>query len=148
MQSKLLFTILFLPFLSSCLVQNPRYSEIRQVLKLQIGMSLEEVAGIMETPPYDLKGVSENGEFTYIYKYRVEELRRIPYVMNKNKGFKSRGKFVDLFVFFSKEGKVVQIESCSECDTEVEQEKKIDLNNLITALITTVPIIFLYLGLR
>lgn len=148
MKLKLLLPALLGILLSSCLVQNPRYSEVRQVLKLEIGMSLQEVAAIMETPPYDLKSVSETGEFTYIYKYRVEELRRFMYIMNRNKGFKSRGKYVDLFVFFSKEGKVVQIESCSECNLEEDQETKIDINNLITVLITTVPIIFLYLGLR
>lgn len=143
-----LFVLFLISIFSSCVVRSPRYSEISQVLKIQLGMSLQEVAQIMETPPYDLKSVNENGEFVYIYKYRVEETRRIPYLMKRNKGLKTLGKYVDLFVFFSKEGKVVKIESCSECEKVEAKQTKININHLLTLIATTLPIILLYLNLQ
>ncbi len=134
-------------FASSCIVQGPRYARVEQVLVLHLGMTKEDVSKTLGTVPYDLKSVSDTSEIL-IYKYRVTDRKTVPFLMKPNNGMSVTGKYVDLFITFSKEGKVTYIESCSDCEKINEKELKIDFNKLLTLLTVTVPAVLIYLGFK
>ncbi|MBX9851885.1 MAG: hypothetical protein K2X86_09015 [Cytophagaceae bacterium] len=130
-------------FASSCILQAPKYSPVENVLKLQLGMSQDEVSALLKIPPHDLKSKDTSG-YVLIYKYRLTERNTIPLFMGPNNGVKARGKWVDLFVTFSPEGKVTAINSCSECgDTEI-RERRIDTKVFVTL---TLPYVLVFLKL-
>ncbi|MDZ4757915.1 MAG: outer membrane protein assembly factor BamE [Bacteroidota bacterium] len=131
--------------LSSCVVQAPKYTMIEQVLSIKEGMTKEEVTQILGIPPYDLK-LSDDSTLVLIYKYRVTDRKVLPYNTQPVNGKNIRGKYVDLFVTYSKEGKVISFRSCSNC--EDTKFTKIDLGKIGTAIMTTVPAILIYFGLK
>ena len=139
---------LFLTVLaSSCVVQAPKYSPVENIMKLELGMSQEEVTSILKIPPYDMKSKDTTG-YVLIYKYRLTDRNTIPLFMGPTNGVKARGKWVDLFISFSREGKVMAINSCSECgDTEI-RERRIDFNALITIITLTLPSVLVFLKLN
>jgi hypothetical protein len=141
------YAILFLTFLCSCIVRAPKYTGIEEALQLHMGMTKEEVSKALGIPPYDLKSVSDSC-FIYIYKYRTTDRKTVPFFMTKTNGIKSKGKWVDLFVTYGKDGKVKDINSCSGCEVTKVTEKKMDLNSILLLVTVTVPSILLYLGLK
>jgi hypothetical protein len=144
--NKFSLLILFLFFISSCIVQGPRYTRVEKVLTLKLGMTKEEVSKTLNVSPYDLKAITDSTE-TLIYKYRVTDRRTIPFLMKPNNGTSVTGKYVDLFITFSKEGKAINIESCSDCEKTDEKRMKIDFNKIITFITVTTPALLIYLGL-
>jgi len=145
--AQLLSTALVVLFLSSCIIQHPAYTKVEKVLTLQVGQSKEEVNKILGIPPYDIKSRSDSGE-VLIYKYRVTDRKTVPFVVKPNNGLKTNGKYVDLFIAFSKEGKVTGIETCSTCEETNEKEQRIDINKVITLITVTLPAVMIYLGLQ
>jgi len=143
----LFFSLIILLSFSGCVVQAPKYSKVELVLLLKPGMTQEEVKSLLGIPPYDMKSINEN-ETVLIYKYRVTDRKTIPFLMKPANGMNATGKWVDLFITFSKEGKVVKIESCSECGETKTKQSKLDLNALITFISFTLPALLLYLGLQ
>jgi outer membrane protein assembly factor BamE (lipoprotein component of BamABCDE complex) len=143
----ILRTLVFACLLSSCVVEAPKYTGIEEVLTLKTGMTKEEVSKTLGIPPYDLKTVTDT-QSTYIYKYRTTDRRTVPLFMNKTNGMKSKGKWVDLFITYNKDGKVAEIRSCSDCEETKITEKKIDYNAIIALLAATVPAVLVYLGLQ
>lgn len=144
---KFLRLILVVSLLSSCIIQRPQYARVEKVMMLQTGMTKEDVSKVLGIPPYDIKSVNDSGE-VLIYKYRVTDRKTVPFVVRENNGMKVRGKYVDLFVTYTKEGKVKNIESCTECGETREIETKIDINKIITLITVTAPALLIYLGLQ
>lgn len=146
---KLYLIILFLILIStSCIIQSPRYTNLENVFHVTPGMTIMEVDSILDLKPYNLKSKDQDGNFVYIYKYRVKEVRRIPFVMKGNQGFDTEGKYADLFVYCSKEGIVNKVESCINCEEVEEKETKIDYKLILTLITTTLPAVLIYLGLK
>lgn len=129
---------------SSCIVESPKYAKVEQVLSLKTGMSKEEVSAALGIPPYDLKSLGENGESVYIYKYRVTNRHTFPLFTRPANGRNTTGKYVDLFVTYSPEGKMTKMESCSTCEETREKKKKLDINALMTFISLALPALAIY----
>ena len=148
MRAAHLLLIAIIACLSSCIVQAPKYTKIEQVLSLKPGMTKDDVTTALGIPPYDLRSMNDKGETVLIYKYRVTDRKTIPLLMKPANGMKATGKWVDLFVTFSWDGKLTKLESCSGCEETKTKETKININSLITLITVTVPAILVYLGLQ
>lgn len=133
---------------SSCIVQAPKYTRIEQVLTLKPGMTKDEVTAALGIPPYDIRSMNDKGETMLIYKYRVTDRKTIPLLMKPANGVRATGKWVDLFVTFSWDGKLTKLESCSGCEETKPTEKRIDINTVVTFITVTVPAVLVYLGLK
>jgi outer membrane protein assembly factor BamE (lipoprotein component of BamABCDE complex) len=144
---KFAFSFVALCFLCSCIVHAPKYTGIEEVLLLKIGMTKDQVSDVLGIPPYDLKSYTDTAT-VYIYKYRTTDRKTLPFAMNKTNGVKSKGKWVDLFVTYNKEGKATRIESCSECEETKVSEKKFDVNAVLMIITVVVPSVLVYLGLN
>ncbi len=139
----LLFVLVSFP---SCIIQAPKYTMVEQVLTLKEGMSKEEVSNVLGIPPYDFKSASDSG-LVLIYKYRVTDRKVFPYNLKPTNGKKATGKYVDLFISYSKDGRVTSIHSCSTC--EETKVAKINLGKLVTMMFTVaLPSLLLYFGLK
>jgi hypothetical protein len=124
--------------MSSCIVQAPKYAKIEKVLTVNLGMTVEEVSGILGIPPYDIKSRTDSS-FILIYKYRVADRRTIPFIVTPTNGMKWRGKYVDLFITYSTMGKVISINSCSDCEDSEKADKRLDID--LTSIITLITIV-------
>lgn len=109
-------------------------------MRLQLGQTQQEVSDILKIPPYDVKSMDSTG-YILIYKYRVTDRNIIPLFMKPTNGVKARGKWVDLFITYSKEGRVTEIKSCSECGRTEIKQTKIDLKAVLTFITLTLPTI-------
>jgi hypothetical protein len=134
-----LFIILVL-IASSCIVQVPKYAKVEKVLELKLDMTQAQVDTILGIPPYDLKN-KDSSTYTLIYKYRVADRRTFPLLVGQKNGMKWRGKYVDLFITYTNDGKVTSINSCSECDASENAEKRVDIDwgALLTLITITLP---------
>ncbi len=145
--SVLKFVVLVL-FLSSCLVQSPKYTSLDQVMALELGMTKEQVDKSLNIIPYDLKAYTDTSE-VFIYVYRTMERRTFSLYTEKKNGRDALGKYVQLFVTYSKKnGKVVKIESCSDCPNDLSRDIKIDYEKIILFTTATLPAIMIYFGLK
>jgi hypothetical protein len=139
-------TVFFVMVLSmtSCIIQSPKYAKVEKVLTLNLGMTVEEVSGILGVPPYDIKSKTDSS-FILIYKYRVADRRTVPFIVTPTNGMKWRGKYVDLFITYSPMGRVTSINSCSDCEDSGNVEKKIDIDftSIITLITVSVPAILI-----
>lgn len=145
--SVLKFAVLVL-FFSSCLVQSPRYTSLDQVMALELGMTKEQVDQRLTIIPYDLKAYTDTSE-VFIYVYRTNERRTLSLYTKKKNGREALGKYVQLFVTYSKRnGKVVKIESCSDCPNDLSHNIKIDFEKIILFTTATLPAVLIYFGLK
>jgi hypothetical protein len=142
-----LIFLLFGIFMTGCIVQAPKYTKIEQVLDLKLGMTQQEVSSLLKITPYDLKRVDSSG-YVLIYKYRVTERSTIPLFMKPANGIRATGKWVDLFITYSPEGKITSISSCSDCGATEVKEKRIDMTTLITLIALIAPSILIALKLN
>jgi len=137
-------------FLSSCYVRHPRYSMVKEVMNVQIGMSFDSVNAVLGQEPYDVLSVNNSGETVYIYKYRVQDIKRIPILMKRNKGVETAGRFRDLQITYSEGGKVLSYKTNDETKESKVEKKKIDpnviINSVLTAITITIPAILVYLS--
>lgn len=135
-------------FFSSCLIQSPKYTSLDQVMALELGMTKEQVDKSLNIIPYDLKAYTDTSE-VFIYVYRTTERRTLSLYTKKKNGREVLGKYVQLFVTYSKKnGKVVKIESCSDCPNDLSHGIKIDYEKIILFTTATLPVILIYLGLK
>ncbi len=118
-------SILFL-FLTSCIVQSPKYTSLDQVMALKVGMTKDEVEKELDLQPYDLKAYTDSTNvFTYVY--RTVDRRTLSFYTKKKNGRKAIGKYVQLHVAYSKKNnKAVLIESCSDCPDNLVSTSKVD----------------------
>ncbi len=142
------FLVLFLTlsFLSSCVVQMPKYASVDQVFSLKLGMTKTEVADLLGVGPYSLKAMQDS-DVVYIYKYRTNDRRALSLFAKKTNGIKATGRFMDLAITYGNDEKVKEIKS-KPSDEEVKVKNSVDLNMLFTFLTVTAPAALVYFGLQ
>lgn len=135
-------------FLSSCLVQSPKYTSLEQVISLELGMTKSQVEERLNLEPYDIKEYTDTAN-VFIYVYRTNERRTLSFYTEKKNGRKALGKYVQLFATYSKkDNKLLKIESCSECPNNLAHDIKIDYQKIFAFVTVTLPVILIYFGLK
>ena len=147
MNSQLLKVAFGLLFLTSCIVQSPKYSSLQQVMSLQLGMSKLQVEELLGVQPYDLKAYTDTSN-VFIYVYRVMDRRTLSIDTKPVNGRKAIGKYVQLAVAYSKDDKVISIESCNQCPDNLVTTSKIDFEKIILFVTVTFPVLLIYVGLK
>jgi hypothetical protein len=137
----------FVFFLSSCIVQSPKYTTLEQVMSLKLGMSKPQVEAALGVEPYNIKAYTDTSN-VFIYVYRVMERRTISLRTKPTNGKKVIGKYVQLAVGYSKDDKVISIESCQLCPDNLETKKQIDFSKIGIFFTVTLPVLLIYLGLQ
>jgi outer membrane protein assembly factor BamE (lipoprotein component of BamABCDE complex) len=147
MNHPILKVAIILLFCTSCIVQSPKYASLDQVMSLQLGMTKTQVEGILGIEPYDLKANTDTSN-VFIYVYRINDRRTLSFATAEVNGRKSIGKYVQLFVTYSKYGKVTEIESCSLCPDNLVTRRKLDFEKMLVFITVTLPALLLYFGLQ
>ena len=147
MKTCTLLIITLLIFLTSCIVQSPKYSTLDKVMMLKPGMTKEEVEQILNLAPYNLKETTDTSD-VFIYVYRVKDRRTLYLNTRPTNGRESLGKYTQLAVAYSKNNKVISIESCTLCPDNLENVTKIDFEKVVLFMTATLPVILIYLGLQ
>jgi outer membrane protein assembly factor BamE (lipoprotein component of BamABCDE complex) len=147
MKNKVLNVAFILLFFTSCLVQSPKYSTLEQVMSLQLGMSKAQVEEILGIQPYDIKAYTDTSN-VFIYVYRVIERKTLSFHTRPMNGIKSKGKYVQLYVAYSKDDKVISIESCSLCPDNLVTRSRIDFPQVFVFITVTLPVLLIYLGFQ
>ena len=146
MNGKVVKVAFCLLFLTSCIVQSPKFATLQQVMSLQLGMTREKVEEILGVPPYDLKSFTDTTS-VFIYVYRVNDRKTLSFITKPTNGHKRLGKYVQLMIAYSKHDKAISIESCSLCPDNLVVKDKIDFEKIFVFLTVTLPVILLYIGL-
>ena len=133
--------------LTSCIVQSPKYTTLGKVLTLELGMSKAQVEEKLGIQPYDLKAFTDTSN-EFIYVYRVTDRKTLSFNTKPVNGKRVIGKYLKLMVAYSKEDKVINIESCNLCPDNLVTTKKLDFEKLILFATVTLPVILLYFGLK
>jgi len=141
---KVAFIILVLP---SCFVQSPKYTTLDKVMSLQMGMTKLQVEEILGIKPYDLKALNDTSN-VFIYVYRVTDRKTLSLLTKPVNGKKTLGKYVQLEVTYSKDWKVISIESCNLCPDNLVTTSKIDFGKVIVFMTVTLPVLLVYFGLK
>ncbi len=147
MNKPILTAIVIMLFLSSCIVQSPKYTTVQQVLTLKIGMTKAEVEDTLGLKPYDIKLYNDTGN-TYVYVYRVVDRRTFPFNTKPTNGKEVLGKYIKLAVTYSKDNKVMKVEPCTTCTDNLEITRKLDFQKVTAFITVTLPVILIYLGLK
>jgi hypothetical protein len=135
-------------FFSSCLMQSPKYTSLENVTSLELGMTKAQVEERLNLEPYDLKAYTDTSNI-FIYVYRTHERRTLSFYTEEKNGRHALGKYVQLFVTYSKKNnKVIQVESCSECPNDLNRRIKIDYEKIYAFVTVTLPVILIYIGLK
>lgn len=138
--------IVFL-FLSSCIVQSPKYTSLKQVTLLQLGMTKTEVEEKLNLKPYDLKAYTDTSK-VFIYVYRVIDRKTLSFNTKPTNGREVLGRYIQLFISYSKDDKVINIESCPQCPDNLVTKTKIDFEKIFLFVTVTLPVILIYAGLK
>ncbi len=147
MKNRVLLTVFNLLFLTSCIVQSPKYASLEQVMSLQLGMSKPQVEEILGIKPYNLKAYTDTSN-VFIYVYRVTDRRTLSFFTKPVNGSKATGKYVQLNVGYSKDNKVISIESCTMCPDDLVNAQKIDFEKITAFITITLPVLLIYFGLK
>jgi hypothetical protein len=139
--------ILILCSFCSCIVNAPKYTTIEKVLTVQLGQSQEEVSQILGIPPYNFI-LKTDSETMLLYKFRVADRTTVPFLLGPTNGKKIRGRYVNLMVTYNKAGLAKKMESCNDCDETIVEEKKLDINKVVTLMTVTLPIVLVFLGIK
>jgi len=135
-----------MPLLTSCIVQSPRYTTLPNVISLRLGMTRENVEKVLGVDPYDLKVYTDTSS-VFIYVYRVYERKTLSFFTRPLNGKVKLGKYVQLFVGYSKDNRVISIESCSLCPDNLVTRSKVDFEKIFVFITVTLPLILIYVGL-
>lgn len=142
------FFILILTLFSSCLLRAPRFTMVEKVFELKVGMTKEEVSQSLNSKPYNFKLLTDT-QCVLLYKYRVTDRAVLPFLIKENNGKSVKGKYVNLMITYDNvSGKSTRIESCNDCDPTLVEEKKFDINKVITFLTVTLPVVLVFLGIQ
>ena len=134
--------------LTSCITQSPKYTSLDQVMSLDVGMTKAQVEERLRLAPYDIKSTTDSTN-SYIYVYRTIERRTFPIYTEERNGRKALGKYVQLFVTYSKKNdKAIHIETCSYCPNDLDHNIKVDFEKIILFITVTLPVILVYVGLK
>ncbi len=146
MKNKIL-NFVFALFLSSCIVQSPKYTTLEKVISLEIGMTKPEVEKKLGIEPYNISSYTDTSD-TFIYVYRLKDRKTLSFNTTEVNGREVKGKYAQLSITYSKAGIVKSIESCSLCSDNLENTSKIDFGKIILFFTVTFPAILLYIGLK
>ena len=147
MKNQVLKIALMFLFLTSCIVQSPKYTTLERVMSLQVGMSRTVVEQTLGIKPYDIKSYNDTTN-VFIYVYRVTDRKTLSFNTKPVNGKEAIGKYVQLSVAYSKDDKVRSIESCSLCPDNLVITHKIDFEKIILFVTVTLPVLLLYFGLH
>lgn len=139
--------ILCMMFLISCIIESPKYSTLEQVMSLKLGMSKVQVEELLGIQPYNLKAYTDTSN-VFIYVYRVTDRRTLYLNTKPRNGKKMLGKYVQLAVAYSKDDKVIGIESCNLCPDNLVTKSRIDFEKIFAFITVTLPVLLVYLGLK
>jgi len=144
MKSLIIGTVVIL--FAACVAHSPKNTRSEKVMKLKSGMSLAEVNKTLELKPYYLSSMDSAGNKIYVYKYRLTDRKTVPLFLKDTNGIPKRGDFMDLYASFTAGDTLIGLES-QFTETAV-QEKRLDINNLLTLITITVPSILIIVGLQ
>jgi len=147
MKNQLLKIALVLLFLTSCIVQSPKYTTLGQVISLQVGMTKAQVEEKLGIQPYDLKAYTDSSN-VFIYIYRVTDRRTLSFNTKPVNGKKAIGRYIQLFITYSKDDKVISLESCTQCPDNLVTKTKVDFEKIFLFVTVTLPVILIYFGLQ
>lgn len=148
--SKLKYSIylsLLVLLCSSCFVRAPRYTTLDKVFELRLGMTKEEVSKVLNSKPYNLKLLTDSVNIL-LYKYRVNDRATFPFLLKENNGKQVLGNYANLLVTYNKKGLATKIENCTDCDLSTIEEKRLDINKIVTFLTVTLPVVLVFLGIK
>lgn len=131
---------------AGCIVKGPKYTRIEKVMKLENGMSLNEVNKTLEIRPYDLIKIDSAGNRTLMYKYRLTDRRTVPLFLKDTNGKEIRAKFSDLYCTFDKNEILVKMYT-QKSESELK-EHRLNINSLLTFMTVTAPAVLIYLGIN
>lgn len=141
------FLIIVVLGLSSCIVKAPKYTTIEKVLTLQLGMTEEQISTALGIPPYNFI-LKNDTQTVLLYKFRVADRATVPLFIKETNGKKVRGRYVNLMVTYNRKLIATKMESCNDCDETTIQEKKLDINKIVTLVTVTLPLFLVYLGIK
>jgi len=147
MKKNILKVAIILLVLTSCIVQSPKYTSLQQVMSLQLGMTQKQVEEILGVQPYDLKAYTDTSN-VFIYVYRVTDRKTISFLTKPLNGMKSTGKYVQLEVTYSMDGKVISIESCNLCPDNLVTRSSIDFDKIFVFVTVTLPVLLIFFHLN
>jgi hypothetical protein len=110
-------------------------------------MSKLQVEEILAVKPYDLKAKTDSS-IVFIYVYRVADRRTLSINTKPANGKESLGKYVQLEIAYSKDEKVISIESCNLCPDNLVNTSKIDFEKVFVFITITLPVLLVYFGLK
>jgi hypothetical protein len=108
-------------------------------------MSKSQVEEILGIQPYDVKAYTDTSN-VFIYVYRVTERKTISFNTRPMNGPTRLGKYVQLNVAYSKDGKVISIESCTLCPDNLVTKSQIDFEKIFAFVTVTLPVLLIYFG--
>lgn len=133
-------------FTQSCVVSGPKYTHVEKVMELKPGMSKDSVNSKLGIQPYDIYIFDSIGNHSYIYKYRTTDRRTLPFLLKETNGKKVKGKYVDLVAYYDTANIAYRFES-RPTDSKLDQ-KKLNVNVLVTIVTVIVPSLLFYLGIQ
>ncbi len=147
MKNSFLLFFLIIFFLSSCLVQSPKYTSIDQVMSLETGMTKVQVEDRLGVKPYDVKLLTDSSK-VYIYVYRVSDRKTLSFNTKPVNGRKTTGKYVQLDVTYSMQDSLISIETCRMCPDNLTTTSKINVEKMVLFVTVTLPVLLIYFGLK
>ena len=133
-------------FLQSCIVSAPKYTHVEQVMQLKTGMFIDTVNKIIGITPYDMDFYDYTGYRSFIYKYRTTDRKTVPFMLKETNGKRKIGKYMDLVAYYDSTDIAYRFES-RPTDSKVDQ-KKFNINILVTIVTVVVPSLLVYLGIQ
>ena len=138
---------IILLFLTSCIVQSPKYTSLEKVMSLKIGMTREVVEKQLGITPYNLKARTDSSD-VFVYVYQLIDRKTLFLNTKPKNGKETKGKYVQLEVTYTKTEKVTNIESCKLCADNLVTTSKVDFAKIILFVTVTLPVILIYVGLK
>ncbi len=132
--------------LQSCIVSGPKFTHVEKVMELSPGMSLDTVNSRLGVKPYDINAYDSIGNRSYIYKYRTTDRKTLPFILKETNGRKTLGKYVDLVAYYDSTNVAYRFES-RPTDSKLD-EKRLNINSLVTIITVVVPTVLVYLGIK
>jgi hypothetical protein len=139
--------LFFLLSLSSCIVKSPKYSTLSQVMNLHLGMSKMQVEETLGIKPYNIKAITDSN-IVFIYVYRPTERSTLSFNTKPVNGIAAIGKYVQLEVTYSKDDKVIKIESCNLCPDNLAATSTVNFEKIFIFITVTLPVILIFIGLK
>jgi hypothetical protein len=144
---KIIGFVFVLCALSSCIVRSPKYTSLAQVMELKLGMTKTEVEEKLGVKPYNLKSSNDTSD-VFIYVYRLIDRQTLSIHTAPVNGRETEGRYIQLAVAYSKDAKIINIESCTLCPDDLESVNKIDFSKILAFFTVTMPVILVYIGLK